>query len=123
MKLDIELCRIILQKIENESDINGLQIFPHINGYNDDFVFYQIKKMKEAGYIDYDIYGKSNKYEYFTTEITYYGHEFLRQMLDDTIWTKTKDLAKSSGMSLTFETVKAIIPIAIQYLLKSIKGE
>lgn len=119
MKLDIELCRAILQKIEVEGKVNGLQEFPKIPDQEDDFVFYQIKKMQEAGFVRYKIEGKGyySSYDYFTVETTYYGHEFLKQMLDDTVWNKTKEIAKKSGMSLTFETIKAIIPVAIQALI------
>ncbi|TYP89409.1 uncharacterized protein DUF2513 [Sphingobacterium allocomposti] len=119
MKLDIELCRVILQKIEDEGGIDGMEDFPSIDGHDDHFVYYQIKKMGEAGYVKHKIHGKGSRsdYDYFTVELTFQGHDFLKQMLDDTIWSKTKSIAKKSGMSLTFETVKAIIPIAIQSLL------
>lgn len=124
MKLDLELCRSILQKIENEGGVDGLQEFPKIDNHDDHFVFYQIKKMSDAGYVKYKIYGKGtiSDYDYFKVDISYYGHEFLKQMLDDTIWNKTKDMAKKGGLSLTFETVKAIIPYAIQTIISSINN-
>lgn len=120
MKLDIELCRKILQKIQNEGSVNGLENFPSIENEDNDYVFYQIKKLSEAGYVEYDTFGKdggNSNYEYFNVDITFQGHEFLRQMLDNTIWERTKDMAKKSSMSLTFETIKAIIPFAIQSLI------
>ncbi|MGJ1420453.1 DUF2513 domain-containing protein [Sphingobacterium spiritivorum] len=119
MKLDIELCRKILQKIQEDGGVNGLQNFPSIENENDDYVFYQIKKLNEAGYVKSKIFAKglNSNYEYFKIDVTFQGHEFLRQMLDNTIWEKTKEMAKKSSMSLTFETIKAIIPLAIQSLI------
>ena len=43
-------------------------------------------------------------------------------MLDDTIWNKTKDMAKKGFISLTFETFKALIPLAINSVIKSIQS-
>lgn len=118
MKLDIELCRKILQKIQNEGSVNGLENFPSIENEDNDYVFYQIKKLSEACYVNYKLYvNDDSKYNIFKIDITFQGHEFLKQMLDNTIWEKTKDMAKKSSMSLTFETIKAIIPFAIQSLI------
>lgn len=118
MKLDLELCRKILQKIENEGDVDGLGEFPSIENEDDHFVYYQIKRMREAGYVKGGVEGKSStsEYKYFQIELTFQGHEFLRQMLDDTIWKKTQELAKKKGVELTFETVKAIIPMVLKSL-------
>lgn len=120
MKLDLELCREILQRVEVEGGIDGLEVFPSIPGEMDDVVYYQIKKMTEAGYVKHKRYLEDKPYQLFKIEVTFQGHEFLKQMLDDTIWQKTKDIAKKGGISLTFETIKAIIPIAVQTLIKSI---
>lgn len=123
MKLDIKLCQKILLKIEEEGNQYGLEEFPKIDGVDDHFIYYQIKKMEEAGYVTYKVYGKGHKsdYDYFKVDIKYSGHEFLHQMLDQTIWNKTTELAKKGGVQLTFETVKAIIPIAINTIINSIK--
>jgi len=121
MQLDMGLCRDVLLYIEEEGGVDGIKQFPKIKNQDEKLIFYQIKKMSEAGYVNYSNPGKSTRseYEHFTAEITFYGHEFLKQMLDDTLWNKTKDIAAKKGMSLTFETVKAIIPVAIQSLISS----
>ncbi|MBE8712531.1 DUF2513 domain-containing protein [Sphingobacterium hungaricum] len=118
MKLDIELCRLILQKIEKEGGVNGLTWMPKIEGYPDDFVMYQQKKLMEAGYLQVKAFsgGRSR------VDISFSGHGFLKQMLDDTIWGKTKEIAKKGGMSLTFETVKAIIPVAINSIINQMNN-
>lgn len=120
MKLDLELCREILLLVEREGDVDGLKRFPQINGREDDEVFYQIKKMNEAGFVTYKIFGKgpTSEYDYFKVDICYSGHEFLNQMLSDNVWAKTKELAKKGGLSLTFETIKAIIPVVINSLIR-----
>ena len=116
MKLDLDLCREILLKIENEGNVNGLDWMPSIVGYSNEIVLYQQKKMAEAGYLLIKpISGGRTR-----VDISYSGHEFLKQMLDDNLWNKTKEIAKKSGIELTFETIKAIIPMAIQTLLKVI---
>ncbi|MDR6734204.1 DUF2513 domain-containing protein [Sphingobacterium sp. 2149] len=116
MKLEIDLCRQILKKIEEEGGENGLQKFPRIENVEDNLVFYQIKKMQEAGYVSYKVYGKGlhDQFEYFKVDATFYGHEFLRQMMDNTIWSKTKEIIKKKGIDLTFDTVKLAIPLAIK---------
>lgn len=42
---------------------------------------------------------------------------------EDTIWNKTKEVAKQGGLKLTFETVKAIIPIVIQSVIRSFNSQ
>ncbi|NGM63562.1 DUF2513 domain-containing protein [Sphingobacterium sp. SGG-5] len=121
MKLDIELCRKILQTIEEHGGVDGLQRFPHIEDVDDQHVFYQIKKMSEAGYVSHKVYccDSGSEFNLFKVDVSFQGHEFLRQMLDDTIWNKTKDIAKKGGLSLTFETIKAIIPVAINSVISA----
>lgn len=121
MKLDIELCREILQHVEAHGGVNGLQRFPHIDKVDDQMVYYQIRKLSEVGYVVHKVYGKGtqSEFDFFKIDVTFHGHEFLRQMLDDTVWSKTKEIAKKSGMTLTFETVKAIIPKAMDAIILS----
>ena len=82
MRLELELCREILLRIESEGGINGLEQFPSIQGQTDDNVYYQIKKMTEAGYVKHKRYLEDKPYDLFKIEATFQGHEFLRQMLD-----------------------------------------
>lgn len=121
MELDIELCRKILQKIEKEGGLNGLECLPRIEGYSDDLIYYQIKKMNEAGFTNGGTIGMGRSaYEFFEVEITYQGHSFLKQMLNDNIWNKTKEVAKKGGLELTLESVKQIIPFVYQTILNNL---
>jgi len=111
MELDIELCRDILKEIVKEGGAYGLNRFPHIEGKDDDFVFYQIRKMQEAGYVKYKRYMSETPYDIFKIEIIFQGHQFLNQMLDDTIWAKIKKTAKKESIPLTFEGIKVLISL------------
>lgn len=48
------------------------------------------------------------------------GHDLLDALRDKTIWEKIKRMSKRSGVSLSWEFIKAAIPIAIQQALKNV---
>ena len=48
------------------------------------------------------------------------GHDLLDALRDKTIWEKIKGMSKRSGVSLSWEFIKAAIPIAIQQALKNV---
>lgn len=48
------------------------------------------------------------------------GHDLLDALRDKTIWEKIKGMSKRSGVSLSWEFIKAAIPVAIQQALKNV---
>lgn len=48
------------------------------------------------------------------------GHDLLDALRDKTIWEKIKRMSKRSGVSLSWEFIKAAIPIAIQQAIKNV---
>lgn len=48
------------------------------------------------------------------------GHDLLDALRDKTIWEKIKRMSKRSGVSLSWEFIKAAIPVAIQQALKNV---
>lgn len=52
--------------------------------------------------------------------ISMFGHDLLDALRDKTIWEKIKRMSKRSGASLSWEFIKAAIPIAIQQALKNV---
>lgn len=117
MELDLELCRKILQKVEKEGCVDGLEKFPSLEGVENDFTFYQIKKLQEAGYVKFKRYCEDRPYSLFRIEITYLGHGFLKEMLNDNVWNKTKEVIKEKGLPFTFEVIKMVIPFAVKNIL------
>ena len=116
MHLDLEVCRAILLKIEKEGGERGLTWVPKMEDYADDFVRYQQKKLEEAGYLKAKYYSGGS----CRVDISYQGHGFLKQMLNDNIWNKTKEVAKKGGLELTLESVKQIIPFVYQSILNNL---
>jgi len=117
MKLDIELCREILKKIQTEEGVDGLHYFPSIDSRTNEEVFYHIKMLQDAGYLSYKRFIEENPYDYFSVELTYEGHKFIESASNDTVWSKTKEVAKKTSLELTLETAKQFIPIAIKSLI------
>ncbi|WP_156307151.1 DUF2513 domain-containing protein [Sphingobacterium endophyticum] len=116
MKLDLELCRKILKVIQEADYEDYYEGAIEIPGYTQKEIFYQIQKMSEAGYVGYEA-PTGHMDECFSIDISFKGHEFLNEMLNDNIWNATTELIKKKGGVLTFEIVKAFIPTAIKNVL------
>ena len=59
---------------------------------------------------------------FYITRLTWYGHEFLDAINNDTVWEKTKKSFASSGVSMTFELVKSVATDAASSIVKSALG-
>lgn len=116
MKLDLELCRKILKLIQEAEYEEYYEGAIEIPGYSENNIFYQIQKMSEAGYVGYEA-PTGFMDDCFSIDISFQGHEFLNEMLNDNIWNATTELIKKKGGVLTFEIVKAFIPTAIKSVL------
>lgn len=106
MKLIPDLIRKILKDIEEKGTVNGYNRVPQIEGYSDDEVFYNSKRMEEAGFIvlEQSKPGWNSKYKSAKiADITYQGHQFLDLSRDSKIWNKAKETFVEKGLSWTFE--------------------
>jgi Hypothetical protein (DUF2513) len=116
MKRDIDLVRAVLLKVEGFDLPPGstLCIYPsepelEIDGYDADQVAYHLNLLIDAGFIQ----GARTVDNQFLIEgLTWNGHEFLADTVDPTVWSKTKERAKTVtgvGVQFLWEIAKAEI--------------
>jgi hypothetical protein len=53
-----------------------------------------------------------------TPDLTWAGHDLLDTLRSKPVWDRVKATAKEKGLELTFETVKALAKIALDYVIK-----
>ena len=51
-------------------------------------------------------------------ELTWQGHDLLDTLRSKALWERIKTTAKEKGIELTFDTVKALGKLALDYVLK-----
>ena len=106
MKLNIDCVRSVLLAIENfeYGEVCNFTDFlskPELHGYPEDDVQYTCQKLLEAGYIKALTFRSLKQPEAIArvSDLTYSGHEFLNTIRKDTLWEKTKSIAKKVGVS------------------------
>lgn len=120
MKLDCDCVRDVLLYIEREQtmskeDKNFVldylycdRFFEGIKKHSQETIVYTVMKLKEAEYIKaYISEADDNILEFYVLGITYKGHQFIEKIKDDTVWGKTKSVAKSIG-SFSFDIIGEI---------------
>lgn len=124
MKRNWDTIREILTKLEESTIPNGtlqLSSFPTEQAAE---ILYHAELLLEAGLVDGEMtktFGRG-PHNFFITRLTWYGHEFLDSINNDTVWKKTKKSFASSGVSMTFELVKSVATDAAASLVKSALG-
>lgn len=122
MKRDWQVVREILTRIEADE----LGEFVRSGGYKDmplalsdaDFLGH-IEIMEEAGIIKNcavrrDASGKFTGYSLEGVYITMQGHDLLDALRDKAVWSRVKQSAKQAGVSLSWEFIKAAVPLIIK---------
>jgi len=107
MKRDMDLIRKILLTIEEHDDSIQMNAFSHLqcNVYT---LYYHIKLLHEAGFIEGEDASSSKWYGFVIHSITWEGHEFLDAAREDTRWQQAKEIAGKAGMG-TLEAMKSIL--------------
>jgi hypothetical protein len=84
-------------------------------------VFGHLQLLIESGYVDgiKVQQGLSNEYMFslWSPRLTMAGHDLLDTMRSKRMWETIKSTAKSKGLDLTFDTIKAIAAAAVKGLL------
>ena len=133
MKRDWDLIRKQLTDVEEENDLFS-EIPPEPKWQDQDWNLYE-KQFKEyqaiegrifghlellidAGYIDGMQIVRSTDgrfgYGIHSPRLTMEGHDLLDTMRSTTIWEKIKTTAKSKGIELTFDAIKALGAFALK---------
>ncbi len=110
MKRDMELIRKILFYIE-ENYIPGERWLQDINisGYNQATIMEHILLVHEAGFIQNikDVSTMSGT-EYWVSNLSSAGYDFLDKIRNDTIWNKTKETIKEKGLPMLITTIGTV---------------
>lgn len=102
LRLIHDCVRDILLYLENELEYNG-EIYDYdinLPKYSSEDIKYTLKKLREAKYINIDSINLND--EILVSDITFCGHQFLDNIRDDHVWSKTKSiLSKFTSTSLS----------------------
>lgn len=109
MKRDMDLCRLILFKIEDEYRSTALFNL-QIDGYDTETIAYHCDLLFEAGLIkNYKSEYASNRiYRFSVGALTWEGHDFLDKIRENTMWNKIKNSIKENALPLTLEVIKSV---------------
>ncbi|NHL36669.1 DUF2513 domain-containing protein [Clostridium botulinum] len=112
MKLNYDLIRDLLLVIEDISD--GVKNYStqyiraeHLPNHGLQAIQYHVNQLAQGGIIKVS----SNDSDYII-DLTWYGHQYLSNIKNDTIWSKTKDRIKPLGnvaLDITSEVAKSFI--------------
>lgn len=109
MKRNMDLCRLILFKIEDEYKSTALSHL-QIDGYDIEIIVYHCDLLFEAGLIkSYKSTYASDKIYFFSVgALTWEGHDFLDKIRENTMWNRTKNRIKENALPMTLEVIKTI---------------
>lgn len=110
MKRNMDLCRLILFKIEDEYESTALSNL-QIDGYDMEIIAYHCDLLFEAGLIkNYNPTYASDKIYFFSVgALTWEGHDFLDKIRENTMWNRTKNRIKENALPMTLEVIKTIV--------------
>jgi hypothetical protein len=116
MKRDMELVRQLLLRIDDDPQLDGTREFMYetpdelgIEGRSVEEVGYHIALLIEAGYVDGAVTWAANPLQVIR-RLTWDGHEFLDDIRDPGIWSKTKERLKglpAVGLTIVAEIAKS----------------
>ncbi len=109
MKRDMDLCRLILFKIEDEYRSTAL-INLQIDGYDVETIAYHCDLLFDAGLIKSykPTYASDEIYFFSVGALTWEGHDFLDKIRENTIWNRTKNSIKENALPMTLEVIKSV---------------
>lgn len=114
MKRDMELCRKILFRIEEEY-VDSVIMNLEIGGYTTEQIAYHCKLLDEAGFVaSYNIKYADNQIWFFSVgALTWDGHDFLDRIRSETVWNKTKEVIIGKGLPFVLDVVKEVAQAVI----------
>lgn len=109
MKRDMDLCRLILFKIEDEYRSTGLSNL-QIDGYDIETIAYHCDLLFEAGLIKSykPTYANDGIYFFSVGALNWEGHDFLDKIRENTMWNRTKTNIKENALPMTLEVIKSV---------------
>lgn len=129
MKLNIDCVRDVLLYLEtipffNEDKTVNTTVFMSgklplelTKKYSDDDILYSLKKLSEYDYIDISFSGADDYLIMYFGDITVDGHDFLKNIKSNDIWTSVKETLKSKALDVSLDILSSL---ASSYVLKSL---
>ncbi|MFS9448744.1 DUF2513 domain-containing protein [Streptococcus cristatus] len=119
MKRDMELCRLILFKIEEEYKSNAIFNIS-ISGYDSEEIAYHCNLLFNFGLISsyQATYADNSLHVFSVGSLTWEGHDFLDKIREDTVWNSTKKKIKENMLPMTLDVIKSISASVISAMLK-----
>jgi len=120
MEKDMDLCRKILFKIEEEFDSTAIYNL-EIKGYTFNQVAYHCKLLYDANLIsEYKAqYADNEIYTFSVSSLTWEGHDFLDKIKEDTTWNKAKNIINDKVLPMTFDVIKTVVTEIIKSSLRT----
>ena len=110
MKRDMDLARLILAKVEDDPDADGLGSRKlSVEGRSDQEVTYHVQLLDEAGLVTMEEMRTSSGLVCLPRRLTWQGHEFLEAARSDTLWQKAKKITVEKTGGLGFEFLKTAL--------------
>lgn len=105
----MDLCRLILFKIEDEYRSTGLSNL-QIDGYDIETIAYHCDLLFEAGLIKSykPTYANDGIYFFSVGALNWEGHDFLDKIRENTMWNRTKTNIKENALPMTLEVIKSV---------------
>ena len=125
MKMDMDLIREILMKIELEHKYSALYNI-EIEGYDKTSIVYHCKLLYQANMIDQyeSLPCEDDIYSFGVGALTWEGNDFLNKIRDNSIWNKTKKVIINKALPITVGSIKqiatSIISTTTQVIVKGI---
>ncbi len=112
MKKDWEIIRAILIRLEDSDTPNTVINAKDFSEYSEQEVAYNMRLLNEEEFIEANILESKSGSGLINTALARRlknkGHELLEIIRNDSVWSKTKNKFKSSGVDMTFDLVLSI---------------
>ena len=112
MKLDMDLGREILRKLEDDDKAIGHGwVELTFDDRSGDEVSYHVRLLHEAGLIEarnLSVMGPTG-FCWKAERLTWAGHQFLEASREEGLWQKAKQIAKEKAGGLSFDVLKTVL--------------
>ena len=108
MKLDMELVRGILFQVEDCTDRTGLRE-PIVEETLQDVLDYHVVYCVQSGLIEGAQLFTNGRRTYMFLNLTPFGHEFVIEARNDTLWNAAKDQIRQKGLPATIDVIKTVL--------------
>ncbi|PKI04907.1 hypothetical protein CXF78_09940 (plasmid) [Shewanella sp. 11B5] len=120
MKRNWDVVREILFTLEDLKPTEALSL----NGFDESRhydISYHVKMLGDAGLLVVEFFHELSEQpsNFYATELTWAGHEFLDSVREKNTWDKVKALIKEKGGVMTFDVIKTTATTVASTLIKA----